>query len=849
MRRLILLLAFYWAVQCSETVPTIVAQPPGDEPQQILALFRAHCVECHGTEKPKARLELSSFASLARGGRKGPVIVPGDLGKSLLWQMISDEKMPPEKPLVAKDRQLLERWIKSGSPGLIAKDGTTNPGAHWAFQPVKRPAMPEPKDKARLRNAIDAHVQEALERKQLSLSQEADRETLLRRVTFDLLGLPPTSNDRLAYLADKMPGAFERLVDRLLNSEHYGERWGKYWLDVAGYADSNGYFSADSDRPLAYRYRDYVIRAFNQDKPYDRFIHEQLAGDELAGFDPKGDMTPETIELLTATHYLRNAPDGTGESDGNPDEVLTDRFTVLEGNVQILMNGLLGVTIQCARCHDHKFEPITQKEYYQLQAILYPVYCPERWRPPNERVVAIAGREEREKHAKQTEFVTAQVKAYQASIDSIALPLRDRLLEERLPALSAEKRATIKKAQATPRKRRSAEQQALLTAHPQAEIADGDLQKRFPEFAAVQDAIKKAIAAAEQQRPAPLTSLAAFFETDPNPPAHHVLERGKHNAPGAEVGPGVPIALTASSNPFQIPPRSPKQLSTGRRLALARWITSRENPVFARVMVNRIWQQHFGIGLVPTPDNFGRSGTPPSHPELLDYLASEFVRSGYSIKALHRHILTSATYRQSSAINETALAIDPDNRLLWHYPLRRLDAEAIRDAMLAVAGELDPRMGGPFVATRRVPEGSVEVDESRAGARRRSVYLQQKRTQVTTLLDLFDAPSIVANCAFRTSSTVPLQSLALLNSTFARLRAQAFARRLAESANSDPGARLRMGFVLALGRQPLTEEFAAAQRFLQRQRLEYASQQDSEQRAWVDLCQMILASNAFLYLD
>jgi hypothetical protein len=721
--------------------------------------------------------------------------------------------------------------------------------AHWAFRPPVRPGVPAVGHGERVRTDVDRFIEAALEAKGLALGPEADRATLVRRVVFDLTGLPPTPAEVDAFLADGSPDAYEKLVERCLASPHYGERWGKYWLDAAGYADSNGYFSADSDRPLAYRYRDYVICAFNEDRPYDRFVREQLAGDELAGYVPGGDVTPAMVEPLTATHFLRNAPDGSGESDGNPDEVRTDRFSVLEGNVQITMNCLLGVTIQCARCHSHKFEPISHADYYRLRAILYPAYCPDRWTKPNDRVVEVGARAEREEHHRRTEQIDRQVKALQEGLKTMAGPLREQLLEERLRPLEAPVRAALLQAAAAPKDKRTPEQAALLKQHKEAEVSDDDLARRFPEFAAVREQVLKAVAARQKDRPPPLDRLAVLTETDLNPPVHHVLLRGRHDAPGPEVQPGVPAALTLPGNEFRIDPRPPGQAGTGRRTAFARWVTSPDNPLFARVMVNRVWQHHFGKGLVATPDNLGQSGARPSHPELLDYLATEFVRSGWSIKALHRLILTSAVYRQSSAPREEAARLDPDNRLLASYPLRRLDAEAVRDGLLAVSGELDDRMGGPYVPTRRRPDGSVDVDEGRDGARRRSVYLQQRRTQVATLLELFDAPSMASNCSDRTTSTVPLQSLALLNSEFVRARARAFAVRLEREAGGGTDSQLSLAFRLSTGRAPDADERAAGHRFLAAQQALYAGDKDADRRAWTDLCQMVLASNAFLYVE
>jgi hypothetical protein len=748
-------------------------------PAEVQGILGKRCAECHNARKRKGGLDLSTLAGIAQGGRNGPIVTPKKPEVSRLWQMVAREKMPPDAPLAVSERNILRHWIEDGALGIDLKAAVT----HWAFRPPVRPPIPTVRQSDRVRTPVDAFILAELEKKSLSLSPEGDRHTLIRRVSFDLTGLPPTPADIDRFVKDVSADAYERMVERYLASRHYGERWGKYWLDVAGYADSNGYFNADSDRPLAWRYRDWVIRAFNADRPYDRFVMEQLAGDELAGYAPNGDVTLALVDQLIATHFLRNAPDGSGESDGNPDEVRTDRFTVLEGNLQVAMNSLLGITIQCARCHSHKFEPISHEEYYSLQAILFPAYNPEHWVKPNDRVVAIASRAQREEHQKQTTQIDQEIKELQA-------------------------------------------------------------KQKDPANATKKEQLQREIAEKEKTRPKPLDKLSVLVDVMPNPPAHRLLIRGQHNKPGQEVQPGVPAALLSPANVYHPEPRPG---STGRRLGFARWVTSRENPLFARVMVSRVWQHHFGVGLVATPDNFGQSGARPSHPELLDWLAVEFIDSGYSLKHLHRLILSSSVYRQSSLPRKDALAGDADNRLLSRFPLRRLDAEAIRDALLAVSGELDQRQGGPYVPSKRTGEGIVEIDEKHEQARRRSVYLQQRRTQVVTFLELFDAPSITATCSVRNTATVPLQALSLLNSEFVRLRATAFARQLTTETNAD--ARIRLAFRHAYGREPTDTERAATTRFLEGQRKVYVSEKDGEGKTWIDLCQMLLASNAFLYVE
>ena len=669
---------------------------PGLE-TDVLPLLKTRCLKCHSPLKSKGKLNLSGPRSLARGGESGPVIVPGKLDESTLWTLVSSDEMPPEpeEPLAPREKNLLRRWIEQGARSLpsAAEIQERSPVTdHWAFAPAAGPRLPAPIDHRPVRTAVDRFVQKRLEGQGLALGPDADRATLIRRVTFDLTGLPPSVEETTAFVSDSRPDAYENLVDRLLTSPRYGERWGKYWLDASGYSDSNGYFSADTDRPLAYRYRDYVIRAFNNDRPLDQIVREQLAGDELAGDRDLNDATPATIDLWVATHFLRNGQDGTGESDGNPDEVRADKHAVLEGAIQILGSSLLGLTLQCAKCHDHKFEPVTQKEYYQLQAILFPAFNVEHWRNPNERHVSAGPRDEMRRWQIHEKLIDAEIEALKRN------------------------------------------------------FATG------PDAAKKRNALKRAIEAAEARRWPDPYQIACVTDVSKTPSEISLLIRGNLATPGEKIGPGVLAFLTDPNNRYEAKPPFEGSASTGRRLALARWLTrpgSRPAALLARVLANRIWQHHFGTGLVTTPDNLGYTGSPPSHPELLEFLASSFVQANWSAKALHRLILNSSVYRQSSVPRSAAAGVDPDNRLLARYPMRRLDAEAIRDAMLAVTGELDDRQGGPYVPTDRSGSGEVVVDESKPGAARRSVYLRQRRTEITSLLEVFDAPSIVTTCTRR----------------------------------------------------------------------------------------------------
>lgn len=744
----------------------------------IMPLFKQRCVRCHGPAKREAALHLASPLGIARGGDSGAVVVPGDADASLLWQRVEADEMPPDEPLTGKEKHLIRRWIAGGAAGLPATTGDEPEGdEHWAFQRIQTPAVPAVRHPSGLRTPIDYFVQASLDNKQLAIASAADPATLIRRVCFDLTGLPPTPDEIADFLRDPSPAAYAAIVDRYLASERYGERWGKYWLDAAGYADSNGYFNADTDRPLAYRYRDYVIRSIHRDKPWDQFVREQIAGDELVGYHDGAAITDDMIESLEAVHFLRNSPDGTDSSDGNPNELLNDRYTVLEGTLQIIGSSLLGITVQCARCHDHKYEPLTQRDYYQLQAVIYPAFNVERWIPPAKRFAYAAS--------------AAELAAWQLEVDR----------QKRL---------------ATP-------QDAAGGQKPQEDVPE---------------------------KPG---KLAIVCDLTGPPPDVHLLIRGERNQPGETVEARPPAWLTlpeAAGTPFgsRRPDSAP---STGRRLAFAQWLTQPGSPaaaLLARVTVNRWWQHHFGRGLVSTADNLGYSAEPPSHPELLEYLAGLLIENGWRGKAVHRQILLSAVYQQQSHVTPAAAERDPDNRWLSRFPLRRLDAEAIRDGMLAVSGELDQNMYGPYVPTARNDQGEVVIGDDVPGGLRRSIYLQQRRTQLHTMLEIFDSPSIVTNCTFRNVTTVPLQSLALLNGDFVRRRAEALARRLDRLAGADPAARIRAATVLCFGRPPTDAELNLSLEFIVGQPVAYPAQEDAERRAWIDFCQMLMASNPFLYV-
>ncbi len=491
---------------------------------------------------------------------------------------------------------------------------------------------------------------------------------------------------------------------------------------------------------------------------------------------------------------------------------------------------------------------MSQREYYELQAILWPAYCPDDWCKPNQRTTTIASQNQRDEHARKSHELDGQVKAFRDELAAAAKERREKLSAERLAGLDKDTREQLERALAQNKKKRSKEERALVDAHAaETELKEEGLAERFADFAALRERINGRIAAIEATRPTPLAEIAILFDLDPARPPHHVLERGDYRALGKEVSAGVPGALSAAERLYEVTGKNER--TSGRRTALAAWLSDSRNPIVSRVTVNRIWQQHFGRGIVATADNFGYTGSPPTNPELLDHLALEFMNNGWSIKALNRLILNSATYRQSSATSEAVRQIDPENLWLARFPLLRLDAESIRDSMLRASGELDLHVGGPYVPTKRTETGEVVVAGNAAGGLRRSIYLQRRRTQSDTMLDVFDAPQVTTNCTRRNASTIALQSLSLLNSEFVIGRAEAMAARLTRQVGDDDASLVREAFLLALGRSATATELAAAETFYAAQPAAYPDAADAKHRARRDLCQMLLASNAFLYVE
>ena len=860
--------------------------------KDILPILQARCISCHGGATPKAGLDLRTVTAILQGGKSGPAIRLDAAETSLLYEVASSGKMPPKgEPLTAAEQGKIRVWINENARTDLKLAAATASHAdtkvtettsyhqveytYWSFTPPQRPAVPVVSGKDSpdsTTNPIDSFLREQLSAKGLSFSPPALKSTLIRRVYLDMLGILPSPQAIQRYAADDTPIAFQRLLDEVLADPRYGERWGRHWLDVAGYSDSAGVLSADQDRQLIWRFRDYVIRAFNRDLPYDQFVREQIAGDEIHNYwdhyENSDELPQDVVEALSATGFLRTAPDAS-----RPDFKTIKNvnglyyYPTIDSQLQILTSGLMGITVKCAKCHDHKFDPLTQKNYYQLQAVLMSVYNPDAWIPFRDRKRPVASKRQIDAAALHNKQVDVELAALKKELATLRETKVEELFMKRLSALPEVLHADVSAAVKTAVDKQTVIQKYLVQKfgqllRPAAKELEAALLADYPVYRqAVGDNAKKQTAVEQRRQHFDYVYAAYDVAGEPYTP---FLRRGDAQTPGAVVRPGVPEMIQADE-PFVWEAVEGKAPTSLRRTAFANWLTQSRHPLTSRVMANRVWLHHFGEGLVSTVEDFGWAGEEPQNQQLLDWLAVELESNQWSLKHLHRLILSSQAYQQSSAVTashaEKAKSVDPDNRLLWRQNLRRMEAEPLRDCILHVAGALRSDMYGPPTAIVRRPDGEVVVNDGKL-PQKRSIYLRNKRSAPVSILQLFDQPDIETNCTRRNQSTVPLQALSLLNSDLVVNAAEAFADRVLLESPQDP---IGYAFMVVTGRRADAEQLQGLAEFILRQSDIYlrgeqdeqdeqnkATEQELKQAsrlALVDLCHVLLSSNEFTYID
>ena len=750
------------AALCTLTAPTLAAEPTGGEVEfedEIASLIVRRCLECHNSSDKKGNLDLTTRETSLKGGDSGAALVPAQPEKSYLIERVEAGEMPPElkgqpQNLPAAEIGLLRRWIRSGADwpagrtlSLYERTSDVRAGTDWwSLQPVDRPNVPDVEHENRVANPIDAFILATLDNHDMTMAPPVDRRTLIRRAYFDLIGLPPTFEQIEAFAADDSPTAFEHLIDELLRSKHYGERWARYWLDLVRFAETCGY-ERDQLKPNIWKYRDWVINALNDDMPYTKFVTDQLAGDEVPYRDEQS---------VIATGMLRG-----GTWNDEPNDPADYMYARLEDMVHATSSAFLGLTIKCARCHDHKFDPIRQTDYYRVASFFWAGYIGQA---------------------------------------NLGGPTKEEL------------------------------------------------------------------------------GFDVFGWTDKGPTAEPIrlLIKGERHRPGPVVEPGFPSAIVHLDRRLESPPEG--STTTGRRLQFAHWITDPTNPLTARVFVNRLWQHHFGDAIVRTPNNFGFKSDPPTHPRLLDWLAAEFIDGGWKIKRMHKLIMMSSTYRQASVHPQQDKYTEMDylNRRWWRQNRRRLDAEALRDAMLVASGQLNKQMGGPSFYPEMSAEaleglskkGNAWRDSSPDQRRRRSIYMMTQRSRLLPLMTTFDFCDTTGPCGQRDVTTVAPQALALLNNHFVHRQTNAMASRVIAEAGTNPQQQIQRAWQLACGREPTADEVAMARTHLREQTAGFTAalknalpasedgepilnskQLDPEQLALASLCHVLMTTNEFIYVD
>ncbi len=835
----------------------------GAAAQNAASILAQKCHQCHGPAQQMVSLDLTTREKALKGGQSGPALVPGNAAASRIYRRVTGQdqpQMPFGGQLSAAEIATLKSWIDSGgewkAPPAAAR-------TWWAFQKPVRPPVPQVRETRWNAHPIDAFVKKTLDAKGLEPAPPADRHTLIRRVYLDLIGLPPSPEEVEAFVNDPSPGAFEDLVDRLLASPHYGERWGRHWLDVARYADSWGHIH-DDDNPNAWRYRDYVIRSLNEDKPYSQFILEQLAGDEL---------DQVTYDSLIATGFNRIGPRVLFREKQNPHY----RYDYLDDLIGTTSRAFLGVTVSCARCHDHKFDPIPQADYYRMMAAFFPFVDYDHPLAPAETVA---------QHERLRKEVEAQTRPLRQRIRQIEEPSRKALFEKRLATFPEDVQAAVR----TPDDERTPGQKLLATQMLSLEAVgrrglvlspedretvrkleaqlrefEKRLPMKLPVAAGIRDGDYRFTPDGPGDEPVPGTTAKRFrldfagsFLPEPGKPYLSPPLVGM-DGKSLSVEPGF-LTAVSTSRPVTARPPADGRGTSGRRRALAEWIASQENPLAARVMVNRIWHHHFGRGIVATPSNFGAMGSLPTHPELLDWLATEFARQGGSWKRMHRLIMTSETYRMASAwrLGEN-LEKDPANAYLWRFPVRRLEGESIRDVILAASGQLNLQAGGapffpalpPSVHQDAVKVGKWVLTKEEPSNWRRSIYSYWKRALKYPMFEVFDQPDTMVTCERRNTTTVPTQALTLMNNEFVLLQSRHFGERVRRSGGEEPAAQVRAAYRIALGRDPGPKELEGNLSFLVRQREAAAGRGNADPalEALTDLSNVILNLNEFVYIN
>lgn len=833
----------------------------------VLPILLLRCNTCHGPQRQDGGLDLRTRETMLAGGKSGPAFVPGNASESLMIKRIESNACPPQELLLKffvrrppnSEVNKLRQWIDAGAifkpiqpdvatrePDLLVTDEDRQ---HWAFQPVGREFQ---------QGSIDDFVLARLQEFSLDFSPEAKRETLVRRVYFDLIGLPPTVQQQQFWVTHPDADWYAQMVDQLLESPRYGERWGRYWLDLAGYADSEGGISADPIRNEAWKYRDYVIRSFNEDKPYDQFLLQQLAGDELIDYESLEEITDDVVDNLVATGFLRMGIDETGSRTMN---FVPERLKVISDAITVVSSSLMGMTMECARCHSHKYDPIPHRDYYRFKAIFQGALDEHDWHSFKTRKLNVATRSHREQAAEVNPPLATQLKKQASQQKALAKQIQLELLQHHYPDQSSKDNEATLAALRVADNNRTVRQRELVEGLQRVEVLSDHLQPtHIQQLLSEAELLQRQMVEVRRQM-VPSLSIRALWDLG-RPSPTYVLRRGEHDKASTLVGPGVPSVLTDGRTPFEYESPFPDGTKkTGRRLAFAQWLVREDHPLTARVLVNRVWHIHFGAGIVRSLENFGRQGDVPSHPELLDWLAVRFMKSGWSIKQLHRIMLNSRTYKQSSRVTKRLREIDPENRWLSRFAMRRMDAEAIRDSLLFLSNKLDETPGGipdPVSVDR---EGLVSVIPRSDGRWRRSVYLQFRRTEIPTMMATFDYPEMGPNCMVRSNSTVSPQSLMLMNNRHIYALATHFAKRILDEVGAEisgnPKDKIELNdevleaavqrvYLAAFSRRALANEHTHAMQHLRQ--LIQAWGGDRSQ-AFATYCHTILNSAAFLYVD